>query len=188
MLEFIFSPIGILIFLNVFIYFLPNFYHFGKKSFSSREEFLTLGWKNNSDIKSGEYYRLVTAMFLHVDGFHLFSNMWALFVLGAGLNGFPLLFLGVYFLGGIVGNLFSFFFNKNPSVGASSPIMGLVGFILIISLISGDYASLVNLGLYTIVGFVLAGMPGSRIDFYGHLGGLAGGGAIALCLSPFLFN
>jgi membrane associated rhomboid family serine protease len=111
-----------------------------------------------------------------------------LFVLGAGLNGFPLLFLGVYFLGGIVGNLFSFFFNKNPSVGASSPIMGLVGFILIISLISGDYASLVNLGLYTIVGFVLAGMPGSRIDFYGHLGGLAGGGAIALCLSPFLFN
>jgi membrane associated rhomboid family serine protease len=55
-------------------------------------------------------------------------------------------------------------------------------------LISGDYASLVNLGLYTIVGFVLAGMPGSRIDFYGHLGGLAGGGAIALCLSPFLFN
>jgi rhomboid protease GluP len=186
MLEFLFSPIGILIFLNVLIYFLPDLYHFGKKSYSSRMEFLEMGWKNNPDIRSGEYYRLVTAMFLHVDGFHLFSNMWALFALGAGLNNFPLLFVIVYFVGGIVGNLFSFFFNRNPSVGASSPIMGLVGFILVISLFGGDYAGLVNLGLYTIVSFVLAFMPGSRIDYHGHLGGLLGGSVVGLLLGSFL--
>jgi len=173
----------ILIVINLGVFFLPYIVDFSAKGYSSFDRFLTLGWKDNSDIKSGEFYRLITAMFLHADGFHLFSNMYALYIFGANFSAInPLIFISVYFIAGICGNLASFFFDPRPTVGASGAIFGLVGFLLALSLISGVSSSIVSLGLYIVLSFVLANMPGSRIDIAGHFGGLAAGFIIAIIL------
>lgn len=179
-----FPPFLVLIAINLIVYFLPYLINFSDRNHSSFDKFLTLGWKDNSDIKSGEFYRLITAMFLHADGFHLFSNMYALYIFGSdfGANN-PLIFIVVYFIAGICGNLASFFFDPRPTVGASGAIFGLVGFLLAVSLFSGSTGSIINLGIYVILSFVLASVPGSRIDVAGHFGGLLAGFAIALILA-----
>lgn len=177
----------ILIAINVFVYTLPNFVDFSKKGGygSSYQAFLELGWKDNDDIKSGEYYRLLTAIFLHSDFLHLLSNMWALWIFGPILGSVgigPLVFLAIFLVSGIVGNLMSFFFDSKPSVGASGAIFGLVGFILIISLFSGSGFDILNLLIYVVISFVFAATPGSRIDLWGHLGGLLSGLAFGSAL------
>lgn len=169
----------ILIVINVAIYFLPYLVNFSARGISSFDRFLTLGWKDNSEIKDGEYYRIITPMFLHADGFHLFSNMYALFIFGTSFDANPLIFVSVYFVAGIFGNLASFFFDPRPTVGASGAIFGLVGFLLATSIFTGASASILNLGIYVVLSFVLANMPGSRIDIAGHLGGLIAGFLIA---------
>ena len=175
----------VLIFINIAVFALPYVVNFSAKGYSSFDRFLTLGWKDNFLIKDGEFYRLVTAMFLHADGFHLFSNMYALYIFGSGFDSNPLLFIGIYFTAGLAGNLASFFFDSRPTVGASGAIFGLVGFLLAVSFLTGSTGSIFNLGIYVILSFVLANMPGSRIDIAGHCGGLVAGFVIALILGVF---
>ena len=169
----------ILIFINVGIFALPFVFDFGKGMYSSFQEFLMYGWKENQAIKEGEFYRLLTSIFLHADAIHLLSNMWALWIFGRGLN--PVVMLPIFFISGLAGNILSFFFNQNPSVGASGAIFGLVGFLLALSLRlnSLDVVSL-DLTLFVIVSFVFAAIPGSRIDIFGHLGGLITGFVIGM--------
>lgn len=185
-MNFFLNPVGIIIIINFFVFFFPTIVNFFSKRYLSSQEFLTYGWKENSAIKEGEYYRLITAMFLHSDLLHLVSNMWALFVLGVAFSELlPWLFIIVYFLSGIVGNIFSFLFNPYPSVGASGSIFGLVGFILVQSLVNMKIDGFINLILYSVVSFVLASLPGSRIDKFGHLGGLLTGALIYLLFGVF---
>jgi len=149
--------------------------------YSSFQEFMMYGWKDNDAIKDGEYYRLLTPIFLHADTLHLISNMWALWIFGRGLD--PLIMLPVFFVSGIVGNVLSFFFNPRPSVGASGAIFGLVGFLLAASLTVSSLNSIgSDLVIFVIISFVLASIPGSKIDFFGHLGGFVAGFLIALIL------
>jgi len=173
----------ILIVVNVIVFCLPYLVDFSARGYSSFDRFLTLGWKDNHDIKNGEYYRIITAMFLHADGFHLFFNMYALYIFGIGFTTNTLLFIAIYFASGIAGNLASFFFDSRPTVGASGAIFGLVGFLFVFSLLQGATANILNLGLYVVISFVIANMPGSKIDIAGHLGGLLAGSLIALVIA-----
>lgn len=173
----------VLIVINVIVFCLPYIIDFSARGYTSFDRFLTLGWKDNHDIKSGEFYRLITAMFLHADGFHLFSNMYALYIFGGSFDTNPLIFIVVYFIAGLAGNLASFFFDPRPTVGASGAIFGLVGFLLAASFLTGSSSSILSLGIYVVLSFVLANMPGSRIDVAGHFGGLIAGFAIALFLA-----
>ena len=130
-------------------------------------------------VQNGEYYRLITSMFVHANILHLLSNMYALYVVGPiiekyyGKGKYLLIYLG----SGIIGSLFSVVLTNYASVGASGAIFGLFGALLYFgykyrATLDGFLRSsiiptlLVNL----ILGFMIPG-----IDISAHLGGLIGG-------------
>ena len=130
-------------------------------------------------VQNGEYYRLITSMFVHANILHLVSNMYALYVIGPiiekyyGKGKFLLIYLG----SGIIGSLFSVVLTNYASVGASGAIFGLFGALLYFgykyrATLDGFLRSsiiptlLVNL----LLGFMIPG-----IDVSAHLGGLIGG-------------
>jgi rhomboid protease GluP len=142
------------------------------------------GMKVNELIIAGQYWRLVTAMFLHGSIIHLGFNLYALYILGQRIERFfgPIRFAELFLIAGITGNLFSFLLTKAPSLGSSTAIFGLLGaeaiFIVQHRDLLGDQyqqairqiaqVALVNL----VIGFLVPG-----IDNWGHIGGLIGGAA-----------
>jgi len=154
----------------------------------------------------GQWWRLVSAMFVHVGIIHIATNMWCLWNLG--LLAEPLMgpfgVFAAYLLTGFAGNLLSV--AVNPGVpggpasvvgaGASGAVFGLAG-VLIVLLKSPllplpkmelkrlrrsvIYFALLNLGigLYTAIG------PSPiRIDNMAHLGGFLSGLALGVPLVP----
>ena len=131
-------------------------------------------------VKNGEYYRLLTSMFLHSGLFHLFFNMYALYIIGPQVESFfgKTKYLIIYLLSGISGSLLSVAFNVNTvSVGASGAIFGLFGALLYFgynyrgylgNVIKSQILPVVIINL--IFGFISTG-----VDVAGHVGGLIGG-------------
>jgi hypothetical protein len=76
-----------------------------------------IGMKVNPQIVNGELWRLITPMFLHGSILHIGFNMYALYVLGPGLERHygHWRFLGLYALSGFAGNVMSFLFSSAPS-------------------------------------------------------------------------
>jgi len=150
------------------------------------------GAKNNELILAGQYWRLITPVFLHDSTaiFHIAFNMYALYVLGPGLeqNYGHGPFLGLYLISGFAGNVISFWMTPNPSLGASTAIFGLVAaeavFVYQNRFMFGGRATRVLINLLTIVAinFAIGLTPG--IDNWGHLGGLIGGLAFAWLGGP----
>ena len=73
-------------------------------------------------VRLGQYWRLITCMFLHGDILHLICNMYALYVVGPRVEDFfgKKKFLLIYFLSGLSGSLLSIGLNNNAlSVGMS---------------------------------------------------------------------
>lgn len=140
-----------------------------------------LGIKYNDFIRAGQLWRLITPVFLHGSLLHITFNMYALFIFGRGLEanfGHGRFFL-LYFLSAFAGNVFSFIFNANPSLGASTAIFGLVGAELMFVLqnrqmLENPGRQLLNLVYIVVINLVL-GFTSSGIDNFGHLGGLLGG-------------
>ena len=78
----------------------------------------------------GEYYRLVTAIFIHIGIAHIFFNGYALYVFGPQIERLlgPKKFLLFFLLTGVGGNLATFLFNFNSiSAGASGSLFGILG-------------------------------------------------------------
>ena len=141
-----------------------------------------LGANYGPAIRAGEYWRLVTSMFLHGGLLHLALNGWALFQLGSLLEllmGSPRMLL-VYFMTGIAGSLASATFTQAPSVGASGAIFGLLG--ALIAFLLRRRGALTPQGksiLMQLVGWaainVFFGFSTPGIDNSAHLGGGAAG-------------
>lgn len=137
---------------------------------------------------AGEYWRLLTCTLLHGSVLHILFNGAAIFVIGrmviriTGLSYFAIVFL----ISGILGSVFSLFFMPNAtSVGASGGIMGLIGFILIISIKFSDNIprNIIKSMLNTIALVTIIGISASDIiDNAAHGGGLFGGILIGLLL------
>ena len=98
--------------------------------FAPSNEFIRMfGSKSMADIASGEYWRFITPMFVHIGIIHLFFNSMGIYyvayqielILGARW------FVTVYLLAGIVGNLASCLFSLALSAGASGALFGLLG-------------------------------------------------------------
>jgi rhomboid protease GluP len=177
----IFGVIAILLIL----YALPEFIDFGSGAQSSRFALLQMLWKDNEYISDGDWYRLLTAIFVHGDIFHLLSNLYGFYIFATSplflVN--PLMILIIFILGGIAGNLASYFFNPNPSLGASGGVFGLIGYTFGAFLFAGvGLFQLQFLILYIVLSFAYSFAPGSRIDFYGHLGGLIAGIGLSVLL------
>lgn len=93
--------------------------------------------KNINFMNIGTLFPFVTAMFLHGGFFHLFSNMWFLWVFGDSTESDlgVLKYLGVYFAAGILGNLTQYLLNPTssiPMLGASGAISGVLGAYIIL--------------------------------------------------------
>ena len=131
-------------------------------------------------IRLGEYYRLLTGIFLHGDIFHLLFNCYALYIIGSQMESFmgKGKYLVIYLFSGLIGSLASIALNGDtPSVGASGAIFGLMG-----SMLYFGYHYRVYLGNVLksqlipliMINLVLGAItPG--IDNYAHIGGLIGG-------------
>jgi len=145
---------------------------------------------------SGQWWRLVTYMFVHGGILHIGFNMWCLWDLGAlceSLYG-PWTYLALYFISGIAGGLVSVGWHPaNTSVGASGAIFGLAG-ALIASFKLGEFSlprtaiSGVLRSLVVFVAFNLIwGFVSTITDNGAHLGGLLAGamiGALVALLAP----
>src|SRR5580704_14481280 len=80
-------------------------------------------------VQGGQWWRLITAGFLHGGLLHILMNSWVLFDLGPQVNqafGTPR-FLTIYFVSTVTGYLASLYLSPTDSIGASAGICGLIG-------------------------------------------------------------
>ncbi|MCT8978340.1 rhomboid family intramembrane serine protease [Clostridium sp. CX1] len=142
-----------------------------------------LGAKVNELISSGEYYRLLTCMFLHGGIAHIGFNMYALSSLGPLVESVygKVKYIFIYFLAGIVSSIFSYMFSTDISVGASGAIFGLLGAALVFGIKMKNAVGknfMFNIASVIVVNLIL-GFSMPNIDNFGHLGGLIGGIAVS---------
>ena len=131
-------------------------------------------------IRVGQYYRLLTGTFIHVELFHLLFNMYALKIIGSQVESFfgSFKFLIVYLFSAITGSLLSILLNGNvPSIGASGAIFGLFGAMLYFGYYYRVYFgnTIIKQMLPIIAINLLIGFTSSGIDNFAHIGGLVGG-------------
>lgn len=174
--------------LTVFVYVLQ----LGTQSLFGSDIPAAYGAKVNELIEIGQYWRLITPILLHGSILHIGFNMYALFILGPGLERFygHWRYLALYLVSGFAGNVFSMIFTPNPSLGASTSIFGLLAaqaiFLYQNRQVFGRMSqrALTNIVLVAALNFVLGLSPG--IDNWGHLGGFIGGGMFAYLCGPIL--
>ncbi len=151
-----------------------------------------LGLKINELILQGQYWRLITPVLLHGSFLHLGFNMYALNALGPELERHygHWRFLALYLLAGFVGNVASFMFSSNPSLGSSTAIFGLLGaegvFLYQNRDLFGSNARKALTNIVMIAGFNLVIGLSPGIDNWGHIGGLIGGFSFAWVAGPLL--
>lgn len=140
------------------------------------------GMKSNELIINGEYWRLVTPIFLHGSILHLGFNLYALNILGRRVERYfgHIRFLGLFMIAGITGNLFSFVFTQAPSLGSSTAIFGLLGAEGIFiyqhqKLFGQQFKTALRQIIQVAVGNLVIGFLVPGIDNWGHIGGLIGG-------------
>jgi membrane associated rhomboid family serine protease len=138
-----------------------------------------------------EYWRLVTAMFLHASLWHILFNMWALWVVGSYLEAIAGRgkYLIIYFVSGLAGNVLAYLFGPPYTVmiGASTAIFGLFGALFIYSYNNRHTMAgmmLRSIGFVIVINLIFTFMV-SSISWQGHVGGLLGGVAVMEALSLF---
>lgn len=157
-------------------------------------------------LRYGEWWRVVTSIFVHFGWIHILSNMWCLWNLG--LLGEPLLgefgIVAAYLLTGVAGNLVSIVFHPTPygepggilSAGASGAVFGLAGVLLM--LLRSPLLPIPQIELkklrrsvwyFALINFIIDGglwvaHTAIQIDNTAHLGGFLSGIALGIPLVP----
>jgi rhomboid protease GluP len=151
---------------------------------------VTLGAKVNALIVMGQYWRLITPMFLHIGIWHIAFNSYALYVLGPeveAIYGHARL-LVIYLLAGVAGNVMSFAFTPNLSAGASTAIFGLIGtqlaFFYRQRKVLGAFGQRRLINIASIIAINLLFSLSGAVDIFGHLGGFIGGLVLGWILCP----
>src|ERR687888_472709 len=137
-------------------------------------------------VANGDWWRLITAAFLHANLIHIGFNMYFLWFAGAPVEAAlgRGRFLLVYFVSGLAGSAGALLADPTQAtVGASGAIFGILGAALIFErqanyVLGGSALGLIVINL--ILSFVL-----SNISIGGHIGGLIGGILCTLVLSRF---
>ncbi len=184
-LEKIFSPkkpvvTYILIVLNLMV-FLYGVLH-------GNDELINMFGNNYELVQNGEFYRLLTCMFVHADIMHILFNMIALYSIGPVVERYygKSKFLLIYLVSGLLGSIFSgvFMTADSISIGASGAIFGLLGSICYFTyyyratlqgILRGSIMPVIIINL--VIGFL-----SSSIDLSAHIGGLIGGILISMAI------
>ena len=135
-------------------------------------------------LAEGEWWRLLTAAFLHYGPIHLGMNMLALWWIGRPLENWlgPVRYLLLYLVSGLAGSAGALIANPSGvTVGASGAIFGILGAAIVLErqgtyVLGGSALTLLIVNL----AFTFA-VPGISIG--GHLGGAIGGALAILALS-----
>lgn len=134
-------------------------------------------------IGMGQWWRLVTAGFLHGGLLHILMNSWVLFDLGAQVEdiyGASRMWV-IYLVSSVFGFYVSAVWNPvAPSVGASAALFGLIGAMIAMGVKHKGAMGGAIRGLYVrwaIYGLLFSLLPG--IDMAAHIGGIAAGFGIA---------
>jgi rhomboid protease GluP len=146
-------------------------------------------------VAQGEWWRLLSSMFLHSGAVHLGLNMLSLYFLASFIEvAFGRgRFLALYLLSGLSGGLAYLYFGgfNVPAVGASGAIFGLLGGVLGYALRRGTFSwqnplirqLLILLALNLYIGFSVPNISNTA-----HLGGLAGGFAFGWLVAPSIYS
>jgi membrane associated rhomboid family serine protease len=137
-------------------------------------------------VAHGDYWRLLTAAFLHYGPIHIGLNMLALYWFGTPVEQYlgRFRFLLVYLVSGLAGSAGALIVTPNsPTVGASGAIFGIMGAALVLErqgayVLGGNAIGIILINL--VFSFTFA-----NISIGGHIGGLIGGGLCMLALSRF---
>jgi rhomboid protease GluP len=140
----------------------------------------------------GQWWRLITCMFLHFGIAHILFNMYALIYVGVLLEPYlgKLRFAAAYLFTGIFASLSSIAWHiDSPSAGASGAIFGMYGVFL--AMLTTNYIDktarkplLISIGLFVLFNLVYGAAGG--IDNAAHIGGLLSGLIIGYCYYPSL--
>ncbi len=163
---------------------------------SGRADLSDPGMMDNQAVRSGQWWRLFTAVMLHRDLTHLVANLTTgLWLLGLAMGAFgPGIGLLASFLAGVGGNLAGYFFysETHRGLGASGMIMGALG------LLAAQWLALLRRGFsprqLALRGVLSAGLllvllgfsPENNVDVLAHVAGFGSGlilGAV-LALGP----
>ena len=154
-------------------------------------------------LADGQWWRLLTATFVHVGLLHIATNMWCLWNLG--LLGEPLLgpagLIAVYLITGIAGNLLSLLFNVfhrdgiSVGAGASGAVFGIAGILIVLLSnkklpipafeLSRLRRSVIQFAVLNLIIGIGANFTSIvRIDNRAHIGGFLSGLALGVPLLP----
>ncbi|PYN87508.1 MAG: hypothetical protein DMD87_13970 [Candidatus Rokuibacteriota bacterium] len=161
----------------------------------SRASIVAIGALVRERVVAGEYWRLLTAPWLHGGTEHLVGNGIALYILGMVCEAAfgRAQFVVLYVLSGLAGSIVSMLVSAGPSVGASGAIFGLQGAAIVLLrrerdrlLVRDRRVGFVLLiwAVYSIAG----GLMETFIDNGAHIGGALGGALVATRLHPVVLS
>ena len=170
----------LLIIINCIFFFVPML-------LGQYEYVLDEFWIYGPSIRNGEYYRLLTGIFLHGNIVHLALNCYSLYIIGSQIESFlgKWKYIIIYLFSGLTGALLSITLNGAvPSIGASGAIFGLMGALLYFGYYYRVYlGNVVKTQILPIIVLNLAiGFLSTGIDNFAHIGGLIGGIIITIAL------
>lgn len=169
----LYPVVSSIIAINLIVYILTLIPSLGR-------EILSAGASVNGLIAAGEWWRIITSMFLHAGFMHVLFNMFSLFLFGPELEKIAgkVRFLTIYFLAGIFGGAATFVTQapEYASVGASGAIYGIFGaFGALIYYTRHLFPQLKQIMLPLIVISLIMTFVTPNINISAHLGGLVTG-------------
>jgi len=176
------TPTTFLVTVNVLVYIYTSIV--GGNFFQTSTSILIQFGQFNINVLNGEYWQLLTSIFVHVDIIHLALNM--LFLIIFGLRAEELFtteeYFSVYMLSGLSGSLLTLFLMSQYtlSAGASGAIFGLYG-AGIIYMRKTFGQSILGALLYAFLLLMLS--TGAGVNIVAHFGGLAAGLIIGYALA-----
>lgn len=140
-----------------------------------------LGAKFGPLIFVGEWWRLVTAIFLHAGLIHIGFNLWCLFDLGPTVENLfsTPKFIVFYLITGVIGFIFSLVWSPyGISIGASGSVLGLIGALIGATFHHGQLGKEYRSQLWRWVIYIFVFGLFFRVDNAAHLGGLVSGAVL----------
>ncbi len=172
-----------IIIINIIVFVLMYIFGYGSYDVDTLIKF---GANYGPLVKSGEFYRLISCAFIHIGIFHLFFNMYALYIVGTQLENFygKVKYLIIYLFSAIIGSLFSCLFTNSVSAGASGAIFGLFGALIYFGYHYRVYlGSVIRSQIIPLIIFNFAlGFMITGIDISAHIGGFIGGILMSMAL------
>lgn len=179
----------ILLLINVGLYLATTLYSFNAGNSGAlmgidMQTLFDFGAKFRPAILQGQWWRLVTAGFLHGGLLHILMNGWVLFDLGAQVEEIygTSRMLVIYFISNVCGFYLSTVWTSALSVGASAALFGLIGAMIALGVRHRTALGREIRGMYirwAIYGLLFGLLPGFHVDNAAHIGGLASGFAMA---------